>query len=206
MGLDDWRSMHEALQARFLTGDFATGLALVNAVGALAEQLNHHPDVDLRYQHVNILLTSHDVGGKTERDVELAQQISDVAAEMRVPAADSSNISRIEFGLDTWNADEIRPFWAAVLGMTEDREHNDIRDAAGNFPTIWFQDSERQDNPAQRWHPDVRVAPEEAQGRIEAALSVGGVLISDERAPAFTVLADPQGNRVCVCTHVGRSE
>lgn len=206
MGLDDWRSMHLALQARFLTGNFATGLKLVEAIGAAAEEMNHHPDVDLRYPHVNVLLTSHDAGGKTERDVKLAGQISAAAAELGVKAADPRLISRIEFGLDTPDSAEIRPFWAAVLGMTEDAEHDEIRDDAGDFPTIWFQESGKGSESAQRWHPDVRVPPEEAQPRIDAALAVGGVLVSDDRAPRFTVLADPQGNQVCVCTHVGRSD
>jgi DNA-binding NarL/FixJ family response regulator len=41
---------------------------------------------------------------------------------------------------------------------------------------------------------------------VDAALEAGGTLVSDEAAPRFTVLADPQGNKVCVCTHVGRSD
>src|SRR3954447_9552740 len=68
-GLDDWRQLFSALHTRFLTGDFATGLALVTAIGALAEEANHHPDLDLRYPHLNVLLMSHDVFGVTSRDV-----------------------------------------------------------------------------------------------------------------------------------------
>ena len=46
-------------------------------------------------------------------------------------------------------------------------------------------------------------------GKSDLALRLidqGGVLVSDDQAPGFTVLADPQGNQVCVCTHVGRSD
>jgi len=50
------------------------------------------------------------------------------------------------------------------------------------------------------------VPPEVAQERIAAALAAGGTVVSEEAAPRFTVLADPQGNKVCVCTHVGRSD
>jgi len=60
-GLADWRQLFEALRTRFLTGDFATGLALTSRIGELAEAANHHPDVDLRYPHVNVALCSHDV-------------------------------------------------------------------------------------------------------------------------------------------------
>ena len=47
-GLADWRVLFQALHARFRTGDFATGLRLVEGIGAAAEEMNHHPDLDLR--------------------------------------------------------------------------------------------------------------------------------------------------------------
>ena len=75
-GLSDWRCLFDTLRARYRTGDFATGLQLVNRIGALAEEANHHPDVDLRYPTVAVTLWSHDVGGVTSRDVDLARQIS----------------------------------------------------------------------------------------------------------------------------------
>jgi len=206
MDLDDWRSMHETLQARFRTGDFATGLELVDGIGAAAEELGHHPDLDLRHGHLNVRLVSHDAGGKTERDVVLARRISALAAALGA-VAEPEALSRVEIGLDTWDAEEIRPFWKAVLGLQDhDRFPTDLVDPDGDLPTVWFQESDRHDEPRQRFHLDIRVPPEVAGGRIEAALAAGGTLVSDERAPTFTVLADPQGNKVCVCTHVGRSD
>lgn len=79
-GLSGWQHRDDALHLRCATGDFATGLALVNEVGAAAEEANHHPDIDLRYGEVTIRLSSHDVGGVSERDVALARQVSDFAA------------------------------------------------------------------------------------------------------------------------------
>ena len=76
----------------------------------------------------------------------------------------------------------------------------------GDLPTLWFQQTEPHETPRQRFHLDIRVPPEVAEERIEAALAAGGTLVSDERAPTFTVLADPQGNKVCVCTQIGRSD
>src|SRR5262245_62874107 len=84
--LTDWRAIGPALLTRFRTGNFATGLRLVNAIGAAAEQANHHPDLDLRYPHLNVRLFSHDVFGTTERDIALARRISELAAEMGVAA------------------------------------------------------------------------------------------------------------------------
>ena len=54
--------------------------------------------------------------------------------------------------------------------------------------------------PRQRWHPDVWIDPAQVQSRIAAAVAAGGTLVSDAEAPSFWVLADPQGNRVCLCT------
>lgn len=206
MGLDDWRSMHGSLQARFRTRNFATGLRLVEAIGAAAEELNHHPDLDLRYGHLNVRLSSHDVGGKTARDVELARRTSALAADLGI-RADPAALSRVEIGLDTWDAEEIKPFWAVVLGMTPNPRFDDeLRDEQGDLPTLWFQQTQQHEEPRQRFHLDIRVPPEVADARIAAALAAGGVLVSDEHAPRFTVLADPQGNKVCVCTHVGRDD
>ncbi|MGY2873217.1 4a-hydroxytetrahydrobiopterin dehydratase [Marmoricola sp. URHA0025 HA25] len=206
MDLDDWRSMHETLQARFRTGDFRTGLRLVEAIGEAAEELGHHPELDLRLTHLNIRLVSHDVGGKTERDVALARRISALAAGLGA-VAEPAVLARVEIGLDTWDADEIRPFWKAVLGLQDHaRFPDDLVDPDGDLPTLWFQHTDPHETPRQRFHLDIRVPPEVAGARIEAALAAGGTLVSDERAPTFTVLADPQGNKVCVCTHVGRSD
>ncbi|MDQ1361165.1 MAG: 4a-hydroxytetrahydrobiopterin dehydratase [Acidimicrobiaceae bacterium] len=55
---------------------FAGALAYVNAVGALAEAADHHPDIDIRWNTVTLALTTHDSGGITRRDIELAKQIA----------------------------------------------------------------------------------------------------------------------------------
>jgi 4a-hydroxytetrahydrobiopterin dehydratase len=205
-GLDDWRSMHETLQARFRTGDFATGLAMVDRIGSAAEAANHHPDLDLRATHLNVRLTSHDVEAKTQRDLDLARAISAIAADLGV-TSDPALIARVEIGLDTWDAAEIKPFWEAVLGLSEHpRFSDDLRDTEGDLPTLWFQETERHDEPRQRFHLDIRVPPEVAQERIAAAVAAGGTVVSREKEPRFVVLADPQGNKVCVCTHIGRRD
>jgi 4a-hydroxytetrahydrobiopterin dehydratase len=204
LGLDDWRSMYGALEARFATGDFATGLQLVAAIGEAAESLDHHPDVQLRYSHVDVLLTSHDAGGKTARDVELARRISGLAATLGI-ASEPFDVQRLELALDTWNIGEIRPFWAAVLDAV-DTGGDEVVDPRGHTPTIWFQQCDPHTEPRQRWHLDLRVPPEVVDDRIAAAVAAGGTLVSDAAAPRFWVLADPQGNKICLCTHVTRSD
>jgi len=89
--LADWRFSDNALHTRFRTGNFAAGLRLLNAIGEAAEQANHHPDLDLRYPHLDVKLSSHDAGGVTARDVALARQISQFAAEQGVSAEPSDD-------------------------------------------------------------------------------------------------------------------
>ena len=56
------------------------------------------------------------------------------------------------------------------------------------------------DASTQRFHIDLWVPEDVAEERIAAAIAAGGTLVSDADAPAFTVLADPDGNQTCVCT------
>ena len=71
-----WEFRDDALHRSFSTDDFASALDLVDRIGALAEEANHHPDLELGWGRVVVHLTSHDAGGVTERDVALAEQIS----------------------------------------------------------------------------------------------------------------------------------
>lgn len=205
MGLTDWRAILGALQARYLTGRFEVGLTLVRQVAAAAEEMNHHPDLDLRYPHVNVRLMSHDVNGITQRDVELARRISVIAEGLGV-RSDPASVSRVEIALDTWDVGEIKPFWAAVLGLTDNPDYPmDLYDPKGDLPPVWFQQTDPHEEPRQRFHLDITVPPEVASERIAEAVAAGGTVVDDEVAPRFVVLADPQGNKVCVCTHVGRT-
>jgi 4a-hydroxytetrahydrobiopterin dehydratase len=58
--------------------DFSAALAFVNAVGALAEAANHHPDIDIRWNTVMLRLTTHSAGGLTAKDLELAAAIDNL--------------------------------------------------------------------------------------------------------------------------------
>lgn len=199
--LDGWVNLLGGLQTRIRTPDFATGLFVVNAVGAAAEELNHHPDLDLRYTHVDVRLTSHDVQGITERDIGLARIISSIAANAGVEL-ERASVSRLELALDSPDYQAVLPFWGAVLAMANQTSvgpDDEVRDPFDALPAVWFQRSGSEEA-RQRWHPDVWLDPAMVQPRIEAALAAGGTLVSDEQAPAFWVLADPDGNKVCLCT------
>jgi 4a-hydroxytetrahydrobiopterin dehydratase len=71
----DWTREGDELVKVAKRGDFVGALAFVNAVGGLAEAANHHPDIDIRWNTVTLRLTTHDAGGLTTKDVDLARAI-----------------------------------------------------------------------------------------------------------------------------------
>jgi 4a-hydroxytetrahydrobiopterin dehydratase len=208
-GLEDWRHLLTGIRARFRTGDFATGLALVDRIGAAAEEANHHPDISLTYPEVIVTLSSHDVGGITSRDLDLARQISGFAADLGAEA-DVSGLTQLEPGLDTSAPEPLGAFYAALLGG--DVTNGEPVDPSGQVPGVWFQgpgeEGEVSHLPAQdfeqRWHFDVWVPHDEGERRLQAVLDAGGTLVSDAEAPSFWVVADADGNRSCICTRLGR--
>lgn len=198
--LDDWRYLRGALFARFATGSFASGLDFVVALAVEAEAAQHHPDVDLRYGYVDIKLRSHDVGYVTQRDVRLARAISSIAAS-RGLSSHPEAVAVIDIALDVIDQERISPFWAAVLGRDADRgDADEIVDADGRLPTLWFQPTDDGSPSRQRFHVDLNLPPEVVEARMAAALAQGGRLVSDAHAPLFWVLADPEGNKICLCT------
>ncbi len=74
--LEGWKYETNTLRSSRTFPDFVTAIAFVNRVADAAESANHHPDLDIRYNKVLIALSSHDVGGITERDFRLAKKIS----------------------------------------------------------------------------------------------------------------------------------
>jgi 4a-hydroxytetrahydrobiopterin dehydratase len=203
-GLDDWRFFLMKLHARFRTGSFVKGLELVTRITEVAEELNHHPHVVLTYPHVDVDLHSHDVDGVTSRDVTLARRISEIAAELGVAAA-PRDVSTLELALDVPDAAAVQPFWAAVLGYADHGDLPEIMDPAGRNNTLWFQEApDATGEVQQRFHLDIVVPRDVAEERVAAALAAGGTLVSEDAVPAFWVLADAHGNKVCVCTADGR--
>ena len=202
--LADWRVLLGRLTARFATGSFVTGARLVSAITEIAEELNHHPDVDLRYPHLTVTTVSHDVGHLTDRDRRLAARISEAARELGVESV-PAQVSSVEIGLDVMDADAVRGFWAAMYGV-EPTKGGDIEDPAGRLPALWFQQMDEPRTPRNRFHLDITVPHDVAEQRISDALAAGGTLVSDEFAPAWWVLADAEGNEACVCTWQGREE
>ena len=77
-GLNGWRREHGALRRSVTFGSFLDGIEGVRQVAQLAEQADHHPDIDIRWRTVTFALVTHSEGGITEKDVQLAREIDRV--------------------------------------------------------------------------------------------------------------------------------
>jgi 4a-hydroxytetrahydrobiopterin dehydratase len=84
--LPGWAVKNNAITKTYKHDSFAEAIVFVNAVAHLAELANHHPDIDIRYKNVTIALTTHDQGGLTEKDINLARRIEEIRRKAGVPA------------------------------------------------------------------------------------------------------------------------
>jgi 4a-hydroxytetrahydrobiopterin dehydratase len=213
--LTDWRKLAQGLHARYRVDDFSTGARFVAAVGEAGDALGHHPKVSMGDAHVDLKLSSPDaiyrddegteyvVEWVTQLDVDLARRITEIAADHDLEP-DPTSVSVIELGLDTADSATIAPVWAALLtGDAAAQGHgspsDEIRDATGRVPNLWFGDADSQRTPRQRFHVEVYVAPEVAEQRIAAAVAAGGTVVDDSDAPGLTVIADQDGNTGVLC-------
>lgn len=181
---------------------FPDAVRAVELVAREAEAMDHHPDVDLRWRTVTFTLSTHSAGGITRLDVELASRILEVGRT--IGARILPRPDRVEICLDAVDVEAVRAFWAAGLGYrTADTPSGEVElhSRDGRSPVLWFQ---RMDPPRRergRFHldvylPDVAAARE----RLEQCLQAGGTLVTDAHAPSWWVVADPEGNELCVCT------
>jgi 4a-hydroxytetrahydrobiopterin dehydratase len=200
-----WRVLLGALRATFIGPDFASGAAFVARIAELADAANHHPDVLLRWGQVSVKTSSHDVGGLTQRDVDLARAITLVADELGLEAS-VPRTEVLEIAVDALDIPAVRPFWAAVFGYEVSADGSEVADPAGVGPTVWFQQMDEPRPQRNRIHFDITVPHDLAQARVRAVIDAGGKLVSDAAAPSFWVMADPEGNEVCICTWQARSD
>lgn len=78
--LPGWRQQDDCLVREVTGADFAASIRYVNAVAAIAEAADHHPDLDIRWDTVTVRLSTHSKGGVTQADVDLAHAIDGLSA------------------------------------------------------------------------------------------------------------------------------
>ncbi|MFC7597858.1 VOC family protein [Terrabacter sp. GCM10028922] len=200
--LPEWRCLLQRMHLTVRAPDTSSAFAFVARVGEVAATAGRRPDVDVRGEVVHLTVSTEPAGGVTEADVELGRAIDAVVNELGL-ASEPRSLTVIEIAIDAMDIDAVRPFWHAVLGW-DVIARDDLQDLLRMGAAVWFQQMDEPRPQRNRIHLDVTVAHDEAAGRIERALAAGGRMVSDSAAPAFWVLADPEGNEACVCTWQGR--
>jgi 4a-hydroxytetrahydrobiopterin dehydratase len=76
--LDGWSRGRNELRKTWVFDDFVDAIEFVNSVAVIAEKLNHHPDIDIRWNRVNLMLSTHSAGGLTHLDFTLAKAIDEI--------------------------------------------------------------------------------------------------------------------------------
>jgi 4a-hydroxytetrahydrobiopterin dehydratase len=205
-----WRYVLGEFRTQVLTGSLPLAADVAARVAAVAGAQGHLR-MDVREDRV--VLSLQTAGRVTLHDAELAHRISAVVGEFRLTTQagvgpDARSVQVLEIGIDAMEIAKIRPFWKAVLGYTDEPGKFGPQDALvdpfGQGPAIWFQQMDAPRPQRNRIHVDVSVPHDEAHQRIAATLADGGTLIYDAEAPAFWVLADPEGNEACITTWQGR--
>ena len=214
-GLADWRKLAQGLHASYRVDGFTPAARFVAAVGEAGDEVGHHPRVSIREGHVDLELvtgnaiyrddegTEHVVEWVTQQDVDLARRIADIAGDHGLHA-DPASVTEVELGLDTARSATIAPVWAALLTGSADSQgrgtpSDEVRDATGRVPNLWFGDADEGGAAGQRFHVEVYVAAEVVEQRVAAAVAAGATVVDDSDAPSLTVLADQDGNRGVIC-------
>ncbi len=193
--LTDWVVLHGGPTAVFQTKTLAAAAELAQAIAQL-------PGLDGTAAHMSIVTKSltmrltREVWNTELEHIELAREISKIAKNHGA-IGDPSMVQEVQFAIAA-KPDAIDVgFWRAVLG------YQPMLDDAGIDPlaissNVWMQDLDVNKPLRHAMHIDVSVSKEHAQGRVDAAVVAGGVIVDSSEAPSWWVLADRSGNKVCV--------
>ncbi len=210
-----WRFVLGSFDIRYPVASLIEASDLASrAANAVGTEVGSHLQMLLRSDSVHLSVTSPKMNWVTKVEVDLVEAIAAALEGPRwAPAPPTTRgasrpVARHEWCIDAVDIPAVRAFWKAVLGYVDSPVEGDLQlvDPNGMHPPIWFQTMEVPRTERNRLHLDVSVPHDEAESRIAAGLAAGGVVGPTSIPPAFTVLIDPEGNEVCVCTWSGRDE
>lgn len=197
-----WRYVLGLVRTSVRVGSLAQGVDVAaRAVAVAGRDAEAHLWLDVRRDRVVLSLQTLADDWVTPLDLTLARQIAAAVGELGL-RTDPDGVEVLEIAIDALDIPSVLPFWRAVLGYVD--QSGALVDPMLQRPAVWFQQMDAPRPQRNRIHLDVSVPHDEADRRIKAALAAGGTLLSDAEAPAFWVLADPEGNEACVTTWQGR--
>lgn len=208
---DGWRLLLDGGYSSVAVGSLPAAVEVAAAAVRACGPDAAHLRLDLRADRVDLVLRTPVDGELSRLDATLAARISAAVGDLGLdttPAGPGGArpVQALEIAIDALDIAAVAPFWRAVFGYDvatrpiAGGHEMIVVDPAGQGPTVWFQQLDAPRPQRNRIHFDLTVAEDEAEARIAAALAAGGRLVSDANARAFWILADPEGNEVCICT------
>jgi 4a-hydroxytetrahydrobiopterin dehydratase len=194
-----WRYVLHSVSTSVPVGSLAEAAELAARVATAAGPA---ADGSVRLDvHTDRLVVEVADGAVTAGGGELVDRISAVLGSPAGPPP----VQQLEIAIDALDIPAVLPFWRAVLDYVNEPGSDDsIMDPRGQAPPVWFQQMDAPRPQRNRIHFDVSIPHDEAEARLKATLAAGGALVSDAAAPAFWILADPEGNEACICTWQNR--
>jgi 4a-hydroxytetrahydrobiopterin dehydratase len=196
-GVEEWVVLHGGAAAAYDVGSLAEASALASEIVKVPGVVGSDALLTLGDRRLTVRLT-RGVEFLAPHHVDLARAISQVARHHGA-VADRGAVQEVQLAVAA-RPDELDiGFWRAVLGYDPLADDNGA-DPLGHGSTVWMQDLDPAKPLRHAMHVDVSVAREHAVRRLEAALAAGGRVVEDSEAPAWWVLADRAGNRVCIAS------
>jgi 4a-hydroxytetrahydrobiopterin dehydratase len=202
----EWRLILGALHRSVVVGSLDEAAQLSTAITTtLGESAWSHLHLDLRSDLLGISVRNHDGGGIDEFDLGLVVAIDALLGDRAEHVAPPTR--KLELCIDAMDIPKVRRFWEAVFGISSETgfEGDDVVDPRGQLPALWFQQLDEPREGRNRIHFDLSVPHDRADAILQDALAAGGTLVSDANARSFWILADPEGNEVCICTWQDRN-
>jgi 4a-hydroxytetrahydrobiopterin dehydratase len=211
-----WRLLLGVLRTGVPVGSLGDAAAVVAEVARIAgADDDRRVRIDTRDGRVVLTVGAPDQVSATARETVLAQRLSTglraagFPVDPDVGAGAVRAVQLMEIAIDALDIPRIRPFWKAVLGYADETaetggDTDPLVDPLWQGPAVWFQQMDAPRPQRNRIHFDLCVPHDEVARRIAAAVAAGGHVVSETDAPAFVVLADAEGNEICLTTWQGR--
>jgi 4a-hydroxytetrahydrobiopterin dehydratase len=194
-GLKDWVVLHGGPTAVYKTKTFAAAANFCQALAQLSGLDGTNAQINIVSNRVTVRLT-REVWNIESTHIELAQSISKIADSLGV-VAEPGQVQEVQVAISAKPDSIDLGFWRVVLGYEPMLGDNAI-DPLGNSSTVWMQELDEKKPLKHAMHIDVSVSRENAELRLNAAVKAGGIVIDESHAPAYWILSDRSGNKVCI--------
>lgn len=196
-GLEDWAILHGGPTAVFRTESIAQASSLAAEISKVDGVDSPHTQLTVASNLLTVRLT-REVWNIEVKHIEIARTISQVA-KTNGAVAEPRRIQEVQVAIAAKPGAIDLDFWRAVLGYEPMLRDNAI-DPLGNSSVVWMQELDENKVLKHAMHLDVSVPRDFAEQRLAAALAAGGVVVDDSHAPAWWILADRSGNKVCIAS------